>query len=379
LPQTYKLLIKHPLFYYYKAFYMADETLTVNDIVTQHAAKIKETTEVKNPEEKKVEPVVAPAGGANTEKKEDAPVVDPYKGLLEELGLESLDALKERLKPKEDKVESSEEIEKRENLYRVEMQKYAVEQGLMKPDEFTKLETLKQKDDRTAVYESWLPAWKAENPDVDPADVETRAKEDFESEYHLNSTNEKAKARGLAKITKEATEMRSPLESSYTRVKTEFDEDRSIKNDLPAYNKALAGAIQENIPAKVKLFETKDGEDTVPVEIDLTDDQRKEIYAKVDKKLRNSSTFQLVKKGDLKQLQEMAKREAEAEIWATQREAGLQKIAETFLKRGDDKGYKRGSVGAKNPFPLIQDNKKMDGGDKGSAQQQVLDSLQGKK
>jgi hypothetical protein len=359
---------------------MADETLTVNDLVTQHAAKIKDTTEVKTPEATKQDTTTTTTtGGATTDKKDDVPPVDPYKGLLEELGLESLDALKERLKPKEDKVESPEEKEKRENLYRVEMQKYAVENGLMKPDEFTKLETLKAKDDRTAVYENWLPVWKAENPDVDAADLEERAKEDFEAEYHLNSTNEKTKARGLAKIEKEAKEMRSPLESSYTRVKTDFDEDRSIKNDLPAYNKALAGAIQENIPAKVKLFETKDGEDTVPVEIDLTDDQRKEIYAKVDKKLRNSSTFQLVKKGDLKQLQEMAKREAEAEIWATQREAGLKKIAETFLKRGDEKGYIRGSVGAKNPFPLLQDNKKMDGGDKGSAQQQVLDSLQGKK
>lgn len=354
------------------------EITSVNDLVTQHAAKIKESTEVKNPETK-VEPV-APTGGPNPEKKEDAPVVDPYKGLLEELGLESLDALKERLKPKDpDKVESPEEKEKRENLYRVEMQKYAVENGIMKPDEFSKLEVLKAKDDRTAVYEDWLPGWKKENPDVSPEDVESRAKEDFEDEYHLNSTNEKTKARGLARIEKEAKEMRSPLESSYTRVKTEFDEDRSIKNDLPGYNKSMAGFIQENIPAKVKLFETKDGEETVPVEIDLTDDQRKEIYAKVEKKLRNASTFQLFKKGDLKQLGEMAKREAEAEIWNEHRQAGLQKIAETFLKRGDEKGYKRGSVGAKNPFPLLQDNKKMDGADKGSAQQQVLDSLNGKK
>ena len=356
-----------------------NETTTVNDLVTQHAAKIKETTEVKTPETKTETTTKPPEGGAPTEKKDETPAPDPYKGLLEELGLESLEALKERLKPKEDKVESPEEKEKRENLYRVEMQKYAVEQGLMKPDEFTKLETLKQKDDRTAVYEDWFAGWKAENPDVSAEDVEARAKEDFEDEYHLNSTNEKTKARGLKRIEKEAKEIRSPLESSYTKVKTEFDEDRSIKNDLPDFNKKLAGFIQENIPAKVKLFETKDGEETVPVEMDLTDDQRKAIYAKVDKKIRSASTFQLYKKGDLKQLADIAKREAEAEIWNEQRQAGLQKIAETFLKRGDEKGYKRGSVGAKNPFPLVHDNKKMDGADKGSAQQQVMDSLQGKK
>ena len=358
---------------------MADEITTVNDLVTQHAAKIKETTEVKTPEVK-TETTTTTPGGASTETKVETPAPDPIADFLKELGVESKDALMERLKPKDqDKVESPEEREKRENLYRVEMQKYAVEQGLMKPDEFTKLEVLKAKDKQAMVFESWLPTWKAENPDVDPADADMKAREDFESEYHLNSTNEKTKARGLAKIEKEANEMLSPLESSYTKVKTEFDEDRSIKNDLPGYNKSMAGFIQENIPEKVKLFETKDGEDTVPVEIELTADQRKAIYAKVDKKLRNASTFQLYKKNDLTQLADMAKREAQAEIWNEHREAGLRKIAETFLKRGDDKGYKRGSVGAKNPFPLVQDPKVMGGADKGSAQQQVLDSLQGKK
>lgn len=357
---------------------MADEITSVNDIVTQHAAKIKDTTEVKHSEEKK-EPVVAPGGPSPEDKKDIIPPTDPVKDLLKELNLESLDDLKARLKPKEDKVESPEEKEKRENLYRVEMQKYAVENGLMKPDEFVKLENLKAKDNRAIVYEGWLASWKEENPDVDPEDVETRAKEDFEAEYHLNSTNEKTKARGLAKIEKEAKEMRSPLESSYTKLKQDFDEDRTVKNDYPDYSKKVTGFIQENIPAKVKLFETKDGEETVPVEIDLTDEQRKEVYQKVSKKILNSSTYQLYKKGDLAQLQEIAKREAEATIWADQREAGLRKIAETFLKRGDEKGYKRGVIGAKNPFPLIPGGKQEGGTDAGSAQQQVLDSLQGKK
>jgi len=360
-----------------------NEITTVNDLVTNHAAKLKENSQANTSQTQQqtdTTQTTTDSGGQQTQTKTTDPPPDPVGELLKELNVESLDALKERLKPKDpDKVESPEEKEKRENLYRVEMQKYAVENGLMKPDEFTKLEALKAKDDRATVYEDWFAGWKKENPDVDPADVEARAKEDFEEEYHLNSTNEKAKARGLKRIEKEAKEMRSPLESSYTKVKTEFDEDRSIKNDLPTYNKELASAIQANIPAKVKLYETKDGDEVIPVEIELTDQQRKDIYAKVDKKLRNVSTFQLVKKGDLKQLQDMAKREAEAEIWNEHREAGLQKIAETFLKRGDEKGYKRGSVGAKNPFPLVPDNKKQDGADKGTAQQQVMDSLQGKK
>lgn len=353
---------------------MADEILTVDKIVSDHAAK------TNAPSDKA--PISDKPADINTGDKpggSDTPAPDPVKDLLKQLNLESLDELKERLKPKEDVVESPEEKKKREDLYTLEMQRYAVENGLMKPDEFSRLETLKVKDNQSIVYENWLSEWKQENPDVDPADVEARSREDFNAEYHLDSDNEKKKARGLAKIEKEAKEIRNPLESSYTSVKTGFDQDRAIAKNLPDYNKKLAGFIQENIPAKIKLFETKDGEEMIPVEIELTDDQRKEIYARVDKKLRNSSTYQLYTKNDLKQLGEIAKREAETEIWNEHREAGLKKIAETFLKRGDEKGYKRGSIGAKNPFPLVKDGQKVDGNDHQSAQQQVLDSLQGKK
>lgn len=352
---------------------MADEILTVDKLVTDHAAKTNVPADkapvVDKPADTK--PDDKPAG--------DVLTVDPVKELLKEFDVESVDALRERLKPKPDVVESPEEKEKRENLYKVEMQKYAVENGLMKPDEFARLEALKAKDNQALVYENWLANWKEENPDVDAADIEARSREDFNAEYHLDSDNEKKKARGVAKIEKEAKEIRNPLESSFTKVKTEFDEDRAITKNLPDYNKKLAGFIQENIPAKIKLFETKDGEEMVPVEIELTDEQRREIYAKVDKKLRNASTYQLYTKNDLKQLAEVAKKEAEAEIWNEHREAGLKKIAETFLKRGDEKGYKRGSVGAKNPFPLVKDGQKVGGTDHQSAAQQVLDSLQGKK
>lgn len=356
---------------------MADEIITVDTLVTAHAAQKKETPEVIIPA-KKEEPVIVPDGPAAGEKDESHPA-DPLKDLLSEFNLENLDALKERLKPQTDKIESPEEKEKRENLYRVEMQKYAVENGIMKPDDFVKLENLKGKDDQALVFESWLTAWKEENPDADPADADRLAREDFESEYRLDSKNEKTKNRGLAKITKEAKELRSPLEGSYAKLKEDFDQDRTVKNDYPDFNKKVSGFIQENIPSKVKLFEGKDGDEAVPVEIELTDDQRKEVYQKVVKKIMNSSTYQLYKKGDMKQLQELAKREAEATIWNDQRDAGLNKIAETFLKRGDEKGYKRGAIGARNPFPLVGDGKQGAGHDKGSAEQEVLNSLQGKK
>lgn len=351
---------------------MADEIVTVDKLVTDAAQKNAPPVVVPKKDE-----LTPPAGEAPNG---DETTLDPVKDLLKQLNFESLDALKERLKPKDaERVESPEEKERRENLYKVEMQKYAVENGLMKPDEFVKLEGLKAKDNQALVYENWLSGWKEENPDVDPSDVEARSKEDFNSEYHLDSDNEKKKSRGLAKIEREAKEIRNPLESSYTKVKTDFDEDREINRNLPDYNKKLAGFIQENIPEKVKVFEHKVGEETIPVEIELTAEERRAIYEKVDKKLRNSSTYQLYTKNDLTQLADIAKREAEAEIWAVNRERSMKEIAEKFLKKGDESGYKRGAIGAKNPFPLIKDGTKTDGIDHQSAQQQVLNSLQGKK
>lgn len=348
---------------------MADEIVTVDSLVADAAKKNAPPVDTSKKDDAPPPPKV-----------DDALPADPVKDLLKELNVDSLDALKERLKPKNpDKVESPEEREKRENLYLVEMQKYAVENGLMKPDEFSKLNELKAKDNQALVYENWLTDWKAENPDVEPGDVEEKAREDFESEYHLNSPNEKTKARGLAKIEKEAKEIRNPLESSYTKVKTDFDEDREIQKNLPGYNKNLATSIQANIPEKVTVYEKKVGDVSIPVEIELTVEERKEIYLAVDKKIRNSATYQLYTKGDLIQLAEIAKKEAEAEIRSVKREKILEEVAEKFLKTGDEGGYKRGSVGAKNPFPLNQDPKKVPSGDHQSAQQKVLDSLQGKK
>jgi hypothetical protein len=357
---------------------MADEIVTVNDLVVQHAEKMKDPTEV-TPTEKIEEKPEVKTDTPEEKKADETPPTDPLADFLKEFEVSDLDALRAKFKPKEEKVESPEEKEKRENLYKVELQKYAVENGLMKPDDFIKLETLKAKDDQALVYENWLSDWKEENPDVDPEDADRQAREDFESEYKINSTNEKTKARGMAKIAKEAGEMRKPLESAFTGAKKDFDSDLAVKNDMPDFGKKVSGFIQESIPAKVKILDGKDGDDIVPIEIDLTDDQRKEIYNKVQQKIMNSSTYQLYKKGDMKQVQELAKREAESIIWNDHRDAGLNKIAETFLKRGDEKGYKRGKVGAENPFPLVGDGKEQGGKDQVGAQQAVLNSLQGKK
>lgn len=345
---------------------MADEIVTVDSLVNQHAAQKNASTDK------------PPVNDPPPLKTDDPPAPDPLKELLKEFDVENVDALREKLKPKQDApppVLSPEEKEKQDNLYQVDMQRYAVENGLMKPEEFQQLNNLKGKENRSLVYEQWLPSWKEENPDVPPAEADKEAQAAFEAEYGLSSSNEKTKARGEARINREAGSIRQPLETSYTKVKADFDEDRTVKADYPGFNKKVSDFIQENIPAQVTIWEGKDGEEQVPIVIDLTEDQRKDLYQKVAQKMLNSGTYQLFKKGDETQLKEIAKRQTEELLWQEHRSTGLAKVAQTFLARGKKQGS---TVGAKNPFPTVQDHQKTGGKDHQSAQQEVLDSLEGK-
>lgn len=348
---------------------MADESTpeTVDALVAAHAAK--NAPELDGDPTKKIDPPPPPV---DVVKDKDNPPTDDLKGLMTEFGVDSVEQLRERLKPKDDAIESPEQKKKREDLYHVEMQRFSVEEGLMKPEDFVQLNTLKAKDDRSLVFDNWLTSWKEENPDVQPEELERRSREDFDAEYHLNSQNEKTKARGEKKLADEAKSLRNPLETAYGTVKTRFDEEQALKADFPNYNKKLTGLIQDAIPGKIKLFEGKgnvedETSEVVPVEAELTDDQRKDIYAKVLKSLNNGGTYQTYKKGDEKAMQDAVGKAVESVLWSDYRPIALQGVASTFHR----KGFEKGQIGAKNPFPLNKD-KSPAGGGKESADSEVL-------
>lgn len=364
---------------------MQDGSTNVNSLVESHAAKLQsnesgenqENTEVKDP----------PPAGDGTPKTDPPAGGDPPKGtdyteLLKELGLESVDALKEKLKPKPaDIPESPEEKEKREAVYEASLRKHAVETGAMKLDDFTILESLKGKDDQALVYDNWLKGWKEDNPDVDPAEADRLAKEEFESEYKLSSTNEKAKARGIAKIKKEAGEIRTPLENKVKAVKENYDGVRDVEVNFPEFNKKVTGIIKEFIPEKFTVTTVKDKigdkEEDVPIEVDLSAEDRVAILQSVGKKiLENEENYKLYKKGDFKALQEIAKKEAESLISSKYTGAASQKIATEFLTRGTKRGSE---VGSKVPFPLNNNERQETGTGNKTESQKVIDSLTGKK
>lgn len=352
-------------------FFMPDELNPVNDLVKAHIAKNATNTGGENSEKK--DAVVIDDG----KKKDDLPPpANPLEDVLKEFNLESIDQLKERLKPKvEDKKleESPEEKEKRENVYKSNLLNYAVENSLMKPDDFVKLENIKSKADRDLVFEKFAAEQKEDNPDITDAEIT----ENFESEYKLNSENAKAKTRGENRLKKEASEMRTPLESSFNTAKTKFDEERTIRNNYPAFDKTVRGFVSDSIPAKFEVYKGKDGEEDVLVDVELTADEKKEISENVAKKLQNTATYLQFTKGETQALKDLAKKETENFIWDKYRNKNIEAVATSFKKRG----IAQASIGAKNPFPLADKggNSGAGGGAAGNAKERVLESMKNKK
>lgn len=335
---------------------MQNESLSINDIVTSHAEKQQQenssdtgSQQQQNEGGSDAEKAAAETERLANEAKEKGN--EALNSLLKELEIENVDELKQRLQKKvEDKELTPEEKEKAENVYKANLQKYAVESGEMKLEDFHQLDTVKSKKDAELVFEKYLENWKEENPDVEE-NVEDAAKADFELEYKLNSNNEKAKQRGVDRLAKDAKEIRTPLEESYNKVKESFDEEAEVRVTFPKFVKSLDKISAEVVPSKVEWFKGKDGEEDVSIEVDLSEEDRKEILDKVTKRVQNPSTYQLFVGGKEDEIKSMVSEYADALVQKKVMENGNKKIAEMFLGRGIAKGS---TTGAKNSFAVNQ-------------------------
>lgn len=371
---------------------MPDEITTVDDIVTKAAEKIKE--DQKPTGEQDTDITDKNLGGEDEASKaaaaqkviDDAAAAEKGKQtsealaeLFKEFGVDSKEALKEKLKAAEpDKVLSPEEKEKEVEIYKANVQKYAVEQSGMKVEDFTKLENLKAKPDQELVYEKWIADYKEDNADeIDGnEDWEKEAKESFEKEYKISSEKEAVKKKGADKIAKEAAEIRKPLNEAYEKAKSDFDNDRNLRNKVPEYNKAVSKAVNESIPDKYSAFKGKDGEAEVEIDIEITADDKKEIADNIAKKVStNISNFDKYNKGEVEEIKTIAKQETERYIEEKYRDEAKQKIADKFLSIGIGKA----ESGAKAPFALKQGGQAADNQVVTNAKEEVLKSLKGEK
>lgn len=349
---------------------MQDAT-AINDLATKTAEenKVKENENTGNNQQQKKEgegdgAAASAAEPTEAEKealllKETAIKTEAQKELLKKFNVDTVEELEEKFSQKEVKVLTAEEKAKEDEIYEARLKLFAVEKGIGKAEDFDQLKTLKSKQDAELVFEDYLKDWKEDNPDAKPVEGETTeedilkaAKEDFEKEYKLNSTSATVKAKGVARLAREAADKRTPFEEKYNEAKEQFDETTDLRENLPKFIKGLQGIASEVVPEKIEWFRGKDGEEELPpIEIPLSEDDRKEILEKVAKRLERPENYKLFKEGKLDTLKEGISEYAEYLVSKKTKELGNNKIAEFFLGRGMDKGSK---VGAEQSYATNQ-------------------------
>lgn len=301
----------------------------------------------------------AAAKEKGTDKKEEP--ADPLTDLLKEFKFNSKEDLIKHLKKADEKQKSPEEIKRAEEVYRANMNAFAVENEIMSLEDIHKLEEVKKATDEDLVYKKFAEEAREEILDEfeeydEPTEDEILAKinEAFEREYPTKSKNKNAVTRAENKIKREAELIRKPFESAYEKAKERYDDEVSVRNAYPEYQKTMKKMIDSSVPATVSFYKDKDGENEISIDVELKEEDRKEILEKVAKKFQNPETFVLHQKGKSQEIQDMIAEEVERLAWKKTEKEGKKKLAERFEGIGVGKGSK---VGAENSFETNQAKK----------------------
>jgi len=123
-----------------------------------------------------------------------------------------------------------------------------VEKELMKDEDFNTYESVKGKADRDLVFDGFAKEFKADHPEIEEDELEAKTKTAFEEQYHITSTDKTLKTRGEKLLAKDATELRSPIEKSYTTAKDKYENEKTLRAKYPEYDKFFKELIKEAIP-----------------------------------------------------------------------------------------------------------------------------------
>ena len=368
---------------------MQDGLQAVNALVEQEAAKLKdsqnqqqqnsgggETAEEKAAREEKEKNAggETPEEKAAREAKEKQP--DPVAELLKETNFNSLEELKQALAEKNDKGgKTPEQIKKDEEVYQAKLKAYAVENDIMKSDDLSRYDSVKNSADEDLVFNAFAADMKDEILEElgdDPTEDEIIAaiRKEFESEYPLNSKSDKVRARAEAKLKKAAREIRSPLESSFNTAKTRFYDEMLVRNEYPKYQAAIKKMTTDIIPDTFSFYKEVDGEEEVKADVPVPEATKKIILEAVEKIVKDPENFLLHKNGKTEEVQQKINSQVEH-----LGEEGKKKIAEVYFGRG----LAKGETGAKNSFATNQGGGAKPADNTGlTAEQQVLESTRKK-
>jgi hypothetical protein len=266
---------------------------------------------------------------------------------LKELGFDNVDSLKSLVKSAKENNISPEEKAKKDNVEKANLLKYAAENGIMNVEDYNKRESLKGKADRDLVFDRFSSEHKEDFPDASDEDV----REAFESEYKLNSDSDKSKARGEARLSKEAKELRTPFEQKYTVAEQKYTEHKALEGKFPEFNKFMDSLIEKCTPEKMTFAKVKDGDAEVEIEVELSKKDREEIA----KAFRTPKAFQaFIGETDPAKVEQTLSKKINGFL----KEKYFDSAISQGYEKGKSVGIKNGSnIGAENPYALNKDNK----------------------
>lgn len=316
----------------------------------------------------------------------DAQATEKLQATFKELGFESLEEAREFLAEKKKPELTEEEKKKQEALYHTNLSSFAVEKDLMKLEDLNRLNQIKDMKDEDLVFDEFASEVEEEvmeelGDDATENDIAAKIREKFEQEFPVSSANKKVSERAEKKLKAAAQRIREPLESSFKRAKTEYDERVSVRNEYPKYEKSMQGILNSVVPSKIAFYSGKDGDEDVNVELDVPEDVKKEILASVTETVvKNHETFALHKQGKLDDIKAVINDHVEYQLWKRLSAEGKRVLAERFAKAGESRGRKSGSnVGSQNSFAVNPAGGKTNEEGKPNAKQEVLDSTAKKK
>jgi len=289
------------------------------------------------------------AGSETIENEAAAPIVaDPAPEAiqiplseLEALGFKSIDDLKAHFnKPAEP---TEEEKNRQAQIEKADFLKFGTEQNLITVDDYQQYESLKAKADKDLVFDNFAAEFREENPDAEDYEVEQA----FNYQYHIDSDNAVLKRRGEKLLSKDAAELRSPVQSKYDTAWQEFNTQKELKSKLPVWNKLVDETVGKIVPEKIKAFEKDVDGKKISVEIDLTAADREEIAEKFKMNVR---AYDLFAKGKTDELNASLTKKINGFIQEKYATQIREKVFEQGLLLGKSKGS---NIGATAPFPMV--------------------------
>lgn len=251
--------------------------------------------------------------------------------LLAKAGVDSVDDLLERLKPKQELTEE----QKKEALtkYEAAIDSFAINNGLMTRDDLVRLDNVLKSDNNALAYAEFGKQFKEVKSDATQLEIETA----FKLYYNIDSTDEQLKALGQKNIESLGTNLRNQITAKRDAAKERYDTELGKKDKLPAFSKAIRQSIADNVPEEISLY--KQGEESVVFKVP------KELRADLEKFLVQPEVFdEFLAAGDSQQLKAKLKDRIEGFMWLNNREAMAKTIFEAGISHGTAKGSTTGAT-----------------------------------